>query len=320
MKPGQSIVGDGLVPSLEGTVNGFLLSGGRSVPAFVQPTKAAILALTCSIFLSLTHFIFALEIPEHPEGYVSDYAQLLSPSAKARLEEKLRHFEDETTHQIAVVTFPGLEGEALEDFSIRLAEKWKIGQKAKDNGAILLVFKEDRAVRIEVGYGLEGALTDAASKLIIENEIIPRFREGKFDEGIERAMDAIQQATRGEYQPVPRQASPGYEFLLIASLIVWFQMTAAPVVLAWGWLVLGIVSFLVAFIFNVPGALIPILFIFGVPLLLYFLLGGNFRRGVLISREGFDGGGTYRSTRGWGGGGFSGGGGSFGGGGASGRW
>ena len=153
---------------------------------------------TASVFLLASEAI-ALEITSSPEGFVSDYAGMLSAGSRARLEEKLRQFEAVTSNQVVVATFQSLKGQALEDFSIRLAKAWKIGQKEKDNGVILLVFKEERQVRIEVGYGLEGALPDATSKLIIENEIIPCFRAGKFEEGVEGAVAAIMAATKGEY-------------------------------------------------------------------------------------------------------------------------
>lgn len=119
-----------------------------------------------------------------------------------------------------VATFPGLEGESLEDYSIRLAEAWKPGQKGKDNGVILLIFKEERAVRIEVGYGLEGVLTDAAAKLIIENEIIPSFRQGNFDEGVERGARAILAATQGEYEAPPSR-NPAFDWVPFIALMVW---------------------------------------------------------------------------------------------------
>src|SRR4029434_7530579 len=99
-----------------------------------------------------------------------------------------------------VAIFPSLEGESLEDFSIRLATAWKVGRKGKDNGVLLLIFKDDRAIRIEAGYGLEGALPDAVSKSIIETKIIPEFRRGDFHAGIFSGVDAIMAATKGEYQ------------------------------------------------------------------------------------------------------------------------
>jgi len=255
----------------------------------------------------------ALEIPKRPEGYVSDYAGMVSRQKRIELEEKLRRFEQETSNQIVVVTFPSLEGEVLEDFAIRLAEAWKIGQKGKDNGVILLIFKNDRKVRIEVGYGLEGALTDATSRLIIENEMVPRFREGKFDEGIEAAVQAIMAATQGEYHgEAPASGSDrGFLFMmgiflgaLLPLLLLRFMFFAALFFLVWS-LVQG--SFSAVFLAFVLGVL---------PLGFFYLLGRHLRGSAILSRRGFYGGGG-----GFGGGGFGGGGGgSFGGGGASGRW
>jgi uncharacterized protein len=115
----------------------------------------------------------ALDIPAKPQGYVHDAAGVLSPAAQSKLNAALFQFEQATSNQIVVAVFPSLENEALEDFSIRLTETWKPGQRGKDNGVILLIFKQERLIRIEVGYGLEGALTDAESGLIIQQVIAP---------------------------------------------------------------------------------------------------------------------------------------------------
>jgi len=250
---------------------------------------------------------------------------MLSASTLLELEAKLRRFEEETSNQVVVVTFPRLEGEVLEEFSIRLAEQWKIGQKGKDNGVILLIFKDDRQVRIESGYGLEGALPDATAKLIIENEIVPRFREGKYEDGIEKALEAMMAATRGEYQAERRERGEGMEnyaafFVWSVILGAFFSLVLLGILFAVGLplTLLGLVygHYLIAAL----GCFLGIL-----PLLFYFLLGRH-RRGhsVLSSHgSGWHSGGI--GSGGWGGGsswggGFSGGGGSFGGGGASGRW
>lgn len=151
-------------------------------------------------FIFFSASAFALEVPPPPSDYVYDSAQLLDASSRQKLSQKLAEFEKITSNQILVATFPSLEGGSLEDFSIRLAERWKPGQKDRNNGAILLIMRDDRRVRIETGYGLEGALTDALSKSIIENEIIPRFKQGNFQGGITAGVDALLQATQGEYQ------------------------------------------------------------------------------------------------------------------------
>lgn len=153
-------------------------------------------------FLSLigVRAFCAFVTPDFPKGYVNDYAGILTESARQQLEQSLKSFEAESSNQVFVATFPSLEGENLEDVSMRLAEKWKAGQKDKDNGVILLVFKNDRKLRIEVGYGLEGVLTDALSKSIIQNEIVPYFKQGDYSAGILAGVAAIQKATQGEYR------------------------------------------------------------------------------------------------------------------------
>jgi uncharacterized protein len=154
----------------------------------------------CLLFFFLTLPTAALEVPERPEGRVTDRTGTLSRSEVDSLNRKLGAFERETTNQIAVVIIPSLQGENLEDYSIRLAEKWKIGQTGKNNGVILLIVKNEKKVRIEVGYGLEGALPDALAGVIIRSEIGPRFREGHFFQGIDAGINAIMAATKGEYK------------------------------------------------------------------------------------------------------------------------
>ena len=152
------------------------------------------------LFISLLSSpAFALPIPEKPEHYVNDYISLLSSESREKMETTLAEFEKANSTQVVVAIFDSLEGGSLEDFSIRLAEQWKIGGKEKDNGVMLLIFKSDRKVRIEVGYGLEGALPDVTANQIIQNEIVPNFREGNYDVGVEKAVDGILRATRGEY-------------------------------------------------------------------------------------------------------------------------
>ena len=142
----------------------------------------------------------ALEIPKKPRSYVADRAGLLTQNTRTQIEGALRQFEQKTSTQVVVATFPSLEGEALEDFSIRLAEAWNIGQKDKDNGVILLIFQKEQKIRLEVGYGLEGALTDAESFRIIQETIAPFFKQNQFNQGIATGVVGIMQAVVGEYQ------------------------------------------------------------------------------------------------------------------------
>lgn len=143
----------------------------------------------------------ALAAPATPaaRGYVNDTAGLLSPEARGQIERFLRDFERSDSTQIAVLTVPSLEGEDLEGYAVRVAQAWGIGQKEKDNGALLLIAKEERAVRIEVGYGLEDRLTDLLAGRIVDQEIVPRFKAGDFDGGVKAGVQAMVDATRGAY-------------------------------------------------------------------------------------------------------------------------
>lgn len=276
-----------------------------------------VLAFSFLIFF-LPSLLLALEIPARPEGYISDYAGMLSASERSALGEKLRRFEEETSHQVVVVTFPGLEGESLEDFSIRLAEAWKIGQKGKDNGVILVIFKNDRKVRIEVGYGLEGALPDATCKLIIENEIVPRFRAGRFAEGVEHAAQAIMAATRGEYYP--EESNPA-NYMAPAMLASVFLGALLPLFLLWGLLIVGTV-FVIGGVVQGSIATIFYAFLLGVmPFVFHYLFGRHSTGSTVLTRRGsYSHSGIFGGSGSGGFGGGFGGGGSFGGGGASGSW
>jgi uncharacterized protein len=231
---------------------------------------------------------FSLEVPERPKGRVSDYAGLLTDEQIASLDAELKRYEDETTNQIVVAIFKNLEGESLEDFSIRLAERWKIGTR-KDNGVILLIFLDDRKLRIEVGYGLEGVLTDAISSSIIRNDIAPRFRQGDYYGGIEVGIHRIIEATRGEYKAKPSASN---------------RSVGQSDIIFWGIIILTL-------IFIILGERRQRYYTFGPSGWKY---GRRFPGG-----EGYGGWGSSGGREGPGGD-FPGGGGSFGGGGASGGW
>ena len=141
----------------------------------------------------------ALDVPAL-KGRVNDYANMISPATVHQLDAVLGQLERTDSTQIVVLTIPSLEGDSIEDFSIRVADKWKIGQKGKDNGAILIISKNDRKIRIESGYGLEGSLTDLISGRIIRNVIVPYFKRGDFDTGISSGVLAMIQAVKGEYK------------------------------------------------------------------------------------------------------------------------
>lgn len=177
------------------------------------------IAVSFFIILLLATTTAALNIPK-PTGYVNDRAGIISPEVELKLEQFLTEFDKSDSTQISVLTIPSLEGESLEDYSLKVLESWGLGQKGKDNGALLLVSKADRKIRIEVGYGLEGRLTDLLAGRIIDNEISPRFKQGDFDGGIVSGIVGIAQAVRGEYTGTgktksKRKSSPlGFIFIL----------------------------------------------------------------------------------------------------------
>lgn len=177
------------------------------------------------LFLILNFFFpntaQALDLPPLPKTYVSDFARILSPSQRQTLERQLTAIEGEGSSQVLLVTVPDLQGTTLEDYGIRLAEKWKPGHAGRDNGVILLVAPNERKVRIEVGYGLEGALTDALSKNIIETRMIPAFKRGDFFAGLEQGISAVRQAVQGEYRPLPvkKKSSGASGWVLLVNLV-----------------------------------------------------------------------------------------------------
>lgn len=288
--------------------------------------KTCAAALLVLLLASVTAIpAMALDVPRL-RGHVNDYAGMLSPASQRQLETLLTDFEQKESTQIALLTVPSLEGDSLEDFSIRVAEAWKIGQKEADNGAILLIAKADRKIRIEVGYGLEGRLTDLLSGRIIRNVIAPYFRAGAFDQGIAAGISAMIDVVRGEFSagespPPPRPKRTGIP--LVPLLAIFFLLNA-----------LGRVSRKVGAVAG--GVLAPIAggLFFGLgPMLLLVLIPVGIAVGLLVSLIGGPlspglggrrrGGGYWGGGFGGGfggGGGFSGGGGGFGGGGASGGW
>jgi uncharacterized protein len=239
--------------------------------------------------LALAARASALEIPPHPDGPINDYAHVLGADAVARLTEQLRSYEQGTTRQIAVAIFPSLDGEAPEDFSIRLAEQWKIGSHKNQDGVLVTLFLAEHKVRIEVGYGLEDKLTDVTAARIERELMAPRFKAGDLAGGLRAGLAAIDTATGGhEHEEGKLLRSDDHGSGVPIGLIVFVIFIVVITIIrrrggggggGWFW----------------PG----------------FFLGGG-------------GGGWSGGSSGWrsggGGGGWSGGGGSFGGGGATGSW
>lgn len=222
-------------------------------------------------------------------GRVVDQAGVISAESRSRLDQLLSAHEAKSGSQVVVVTVASLQGESIEEFGVALGRHWGIGREGEDDGVLLIVAPNEREVRIEVGYGLEGTLTDALAFQIIQNEILPRFRAGDLDGGIVAGAGAILRTLDGEYRPEPwtaRSADSGAADRL-----------------------------------PIPGWVVPVLF-FGIWLLVVYIVrrhggrGGGYGMGM----PGMGGLGGRRRGGFSRGGGFSGGGGSFGGGGATGRW
>lgn len=229
--------------------------------------------------------------------YVVDETGTLTQSELNSLLKKLENFDKETSTQIVVYMISSLNGETIEDVSYKIAEKNKIGRKGKNNGVLILIAKNDRMLRIEVGYGLEGVLTDAYTTQIRTREMNPSFKAGNFYEGINKGVDAIIAVSKGEYKADKKKSNDGTGLTCLG----------LPVFII---LVFGIIFF--SIIMSILGR------IFGWSRNTYY---GGRRRGSGFWGGGFFGGGGSSWGGGGGGfGGFSGGGGSFGGGGSSGSW
>ena len=262
--------------------------------------------------------LFALDVPEL-KGHVNDYGNMLSPVTSAALEAKLTAFEESDSTQIVILTVPALEGEDLEGYCIKVAEKWKIGQSKKDNGVIFFAARADKRMRIEVGRGLEGVLTDLLSGRIINNIVRPKFKDGDFDGGFAAGTDAIIEVCRGEFKNDGKNGkdkdSPVSPYIIFLFIALYFAIVMSA---AFSKLLSG----------GIGALSLPAIIHFGiVPLGLAGLAiaaGAGFVLALIIPFIPVGGGhGSGRSggsSFGRSGGGFSGGGGSFGGGGASGGW
>jgi uncharacterized protein len=257
---------------------------------------------------------------------VTDLTGTLTREQQAGLERMLQEFEARKGSQLAVLMVPTTAPEQVEQYALRVAEQWKIGRKKADDGAILVVAKDDRTLRIEVGYGLEGVLNDATASRIIREIIVPRFREGDFYGGINAGLDRMMRLIDGEPLPAPSRSAPAADgggfvqvlpVLLVAALIGGAILRAIFGRFLGAAATGGVVGFLAWMLAGAMAvALLAGVFAF------IFTLGGGGGMGRRTHGRGFPGGGIgLPGGGGWGGGGgFRGGGGGFGGGGASGRW
>lgn len=176
--------------------------------------------------------LLAAEVmPPAPAKYFNDYAQVVSTDTAAQLNQALENFEKESSSQILVAVFPKMQSDSsVEDYTVRVARAWKVGQQAKNNGAVLFVFVQDRKMYLQVGYGLEGVLPDALCKRIIAEQITPRFKSGDFTGGMTAGVQSIIAAAKGEYTGsgstvaerggLQRRGSPSVLFIIVAVIVV----------------------------------------------------------------------------------------------------
>lgn len=290
--------------------------------------KISFLLLT---LLLMPFQLLALDAPQLT-GRINDHAGMLSPASAARLDSELAAFERDQSTQIVVLTIPSLEGDDMEQFAIKVAEQWKIGQEGKDNGVILILSQAERRVRIEVGMGLQGVLPDLTAGRIIRDVMRPYLRNGDFDSGISAGVEVIMAATKGEFTAQPQErtgsrhgaSSPFFTVLLFAGVAAVVLGSFSRLLAA----LPGAVGLPLAAGMAFPGlAFIYLLILGGVGMVAGILLSVLFGHGSSSGRGGggfYWGGGGFGGGGfgggGFGGGGFSGGGGGFNGGGASDSW
>jgi uncharacterized protein len=281
----------------------------------------------CAALLASSAFAQDLQPIPPLRARVTDLTGTLSAGEQARLEEKLKAFEARKGAQIAVLIVETTRPEEIEQYSIRVVDAWKLGRERSDDGALLLVAKGDRAVRIEAGYGLEGVLTDAISSRIGRDTIVPRFRAGEFAGGIEAGVDRMISVIDGETLPPPEPEWAPDRFSEIEGFLP-FALFAIPVAggvlrrlfgRVLGPLLAGAVVFTLVWIAT---RILWFALGFSVLAVLFSALAGNRARGRFRGprHSGWGGGSGGFGGGGFGGGGFSGGGGGFGGGGATSRW
>jgi len=303
---------------------------------------AHLLAAFC-LLLTLSSFA-QKPVPELWGAHVHDEAHALRQATIDQIEKQLITFEDSTSNQVAVLVVTSLDGESIEEYALRVAEKWKLGQKDKDNGVLLLIAIDDHKMRIEVGQGLQGVLTDVQSNRIIRNEIAPHFRKSDYDAGVIAGTEGIVKSIGGEYTANDANG----EFDIVTRIVVGFAVflilgifTTVSLVLIEGraiwWVYAGLIPFYIAFpwiaIGITGGAILLVIYLIGFPLA-KMLINKNNKRETSFPSKGkssdkrsdrndssfsSSGSGSWSSSNNSGSS-FSGGGGSFDGGGSSGSW
>ncbi len=280
-------------------------------------------------------------VPELWGLRVHDESKVLSQSVIDNLEQRLKKYEDSTSNQIAILIVPTLSGQPIEQYSLAVVEKWKLGTSKNDNGVLILIVTDDHKMRIEVGQGLEGKLTDLSSNRIIRDDMAPNFRRGDYDAGVTSAIDAVIKVIGGEYVNNDSSDELGTSGKILIGLFVFgilgiFTFIALFSQGCAGW---GLYAFLIPFygtfpsiILGLPGtAVLLVTYIVAMPIAKLLIRRSAWGKATIAKWQSTRG--TGRSSGGWsmgsgwgssggggGGGGFSGGGGSFGGGGSSGSW
>jgi uncharacterized protein len=283
--------------------------------------------------------LLAKDVP-YLSGHVNDTAGMIPGAVRDRIEATLAAFEKQTGAQVAVLTVGSLDGEVLEDYSLKVAQTWKLGRKGVDDGVLLLIAKGDRKMRIEVGYGLEGKLTDAQSRRILDDVVRPPFRNGDFGRGVEAGVEAITGTIQGK-DVIPAQAPSrakqfssnpiGIQLMAVGIFVLVIGVFSLLALLSKGaqswFLYVFLMPFWAAFplvFFGAAGLLAILAWVIGFPIAKYWLRKTPGGKSFLATHPGLvafaASGGHSGSGHGWSSGGFSGGGGSFGGGGASGGW
>ncbi len=279
----------------------------------------ALIALSCALPISV--FALVVDVPTQPDsGVVWDQANLLSSETEAQINQMAADLEAKNSSEIGVATVDNLQGTTIEDFALQLARTWGIGQEGTDNGLLLLVAPNEREVRIEVGYGLEGAIPDATASLIIENVLVPAFQNQDYEGGILQATTALTTLAAGEPFEIPGPQYTWTQWVGSFLFVIWWSIVIFSQSRSW-WLG-GIFGFFIGLLFS-PIFTTEVTKMFSIAVIggfagfqldfwvSYYLLG-KFPVG--------DGTGGGSSGSSWGGGSGGFGGGSFGGGGASGRW
>ena len=286
------------------------------------------LKLLIGVILLFPFFVFGYTSPGAPKGFVNDFAGMLTVEQRQLLETKISGFEKDTGNELSVVTVPNLGKDTIENFAEKLFQDWGIGKDKKDNGVLLLIARDDRRFRIEVGYGLEGALTDAQSFWIIQNVLKPSFQKGDYYGGISSGIDAIISITKGEFKPDSNSDSRSWinsDSILFLFWVSWIFFVWTGSILArskswWGGgIVGGVISLFIAFSSTLFLAFVSALIFIPLGLWLDYVVSRRYS----ISKENAQPLPWWIGGRGGsgGGGGFGGfGGGHSGGGGSSGSW